>query len=331
MEKHTLLVHVGTPKTGTSSLQRFLYMNRHELLKNSWDYPCIVEQIPCNYRFANEYPENNGFELYYAFIDSTPMGDVIFDKVMNYVVERLQYTNVVISCECFWIIDIQSFFERVLHYWKNIKIVAYIRRQDEYIESLWEECVKLDVVRETATLEDYIEKSESNGMANYLSNLIPLEKMFRENLIVKLYDCKRDVILDFLEVLNINSNMGKWENVQRSNIGWDNITLEIKRVYNIVAKKENFPFKYDAEFVSAIKTVTSMEKKHMSKCLRIKILKRHEKENIEIADKFFNKRNTIFPLDDREERKSEYHTVTSFEYSIIMCLIRMWYEFKKKL
>ena len=45
MSEHTLLVHIGYPKTGTTTLQRFLCTNYKQLLEYGWDYIDLEEVL----------------------------------------------------------------------------------------------------------------------------------------------------------------------------------------------------------------------------------------------------------------------------------------------
>ena len=42
---HTLVIHIGMPKTGSTALQYFLYLNRDKLERHGWCYPLLAEEL----------------------------------------------------------------------------------------------------------------------------------------------------------------------------------------------------------------------------------------------------------------------------------------------
>lgn len=47
--ENTLLLHIGTPKTGTTALQKFLSENSEELKKQGWDFPDMLKEWQIQY------------------------------------------------------------------------------------------------------------------------------------------------------------------------------------------------------------------------------------------------------------------------------------------
>ena len=43
--EHTLLIHIGISKTGTSALQTFLYENMEKLEEYGWRYPDLNKEL----------------------------------------------------------------------------------------------------------------------------------------------------------------------------------------------------------------------------------------------------------------------------------------------
>ena len=64
MSEHTLLVHIGYPKTGTTTLQRFLCTNYKQLLEYGWDYIDLEDVLTPNDSVYRAEPEKNGDVLY---------------------------------------------------------------------------------------------------------------------------------------------------------------------------------------------------------------------------------------------------------------------------
>ena len=62
--KNTLLLHIGTPKTGTTALQKFLAENSEELKKQGWDVPDMLKEWQIQYgERAYKSTQRNGMLL----------------------------------------------------------------------------------------------------------------------------------------------------------------------------------------------------------------------------------------------------------------------------
>ena len=286
---HVLVIHIGTLKTGTTSLQNFLFNNRDALKNEGWAYPTFSEVKDVSLK-------KNGKLLLLSYLQKN---DDLFDKCMQHILKYLRNFNVIISSEDFWFLnDIETFFSKVIKYYGNIKILAYIRRQDQYLESLYNQFIK-SVTNETRNLESFIEYAEKNKLANYLDKLMKLESIFDNNLIVRRYEkgtfqgIRKDIISDFLSIFRIDEN-NDWifpENTSLQNMALGSRILEIKRIFNKVYNSYNFyaPF---TDFIRKFNDINIMngEKdfyKIMPPDLRSKILNNHKEENIAIGKRYF--------------------------------------------
>ncbi len=178
-------------KTGTTALQRFFHENRDYLKDNKVHY------------FSDSLPD-------YYFVSSLK-GQV----EQNYAKKRIkelidiQGCDVLFSCESLiesekipHILD--SYFKEFEIYKKyNIKIIYYLRRQDYWIESSFNQISK---TKEWPQLL-FKEYNEKCGLEFYLNQIFNWERVFgTENLILKIYKENQDfewLFKNFLEVLNI--------------------------------------------------------------------------------------------------------------------------------
>jgi len=145
-----LVLHIGTHKTGTSALQSFCGLNRTALLDRGILYP----------RLANK---SNSFNFLAARI-AFGQGDEVrrfFAKTVKEA-QRVNAKSILISGESFY--SITSLFYRLYDrpcgdYWEHEKrcvsalraclpegldpvVYCYVRRQDRFLESLYNQCVK---------------------------------------------------------------------------------------------------------------------------------------------------------------------------------------------
>lgn len=67
--ENTLLLHIGTPKTGTTALQKFLSENSEELKKQGWDFPDMLKEWQIQYgERAYKSTQRNGLLLRWSII-----------------------------------------------------------------------------------------------------------------------------------------------------------------------------------------------------------------------------------------------------------------------
>ena len=132
-------VHAGTHKTGTSSIQRFLFANRERLARAGLYYPAtglLSAEMPGHH--------NAAFEL---------TGDPRFERTGGRLVEilgelaRSAPPNACLSSEGFQHLHVNdgalvSLRDAIGALGYRPRIVLYVRAQDEYLESLFAELVK---------------------------------------------------------------------------------------------------------------------------------------------------------------------------------------------
>ena len=160
----TLYIHIGTPKTGSTAIQFFCTENREILKKKGYCYP----DFP--YRYKGKSKRRNGVFLVGKYRDENGEWRVeeeekIFSEGMSKIKELFKsFDNVILSDEGIWL----ATKSRKKELWKKlqkeaksndfeIKIIVYLRRQDEYAESNWNQRIKHDIIGDnTMTWEEYI-------------------------------------------------------------------------------------------------------------------------------------------------------------------------------
>ena len=105
---NTLLIHIGSPKTGTTALQNFLYDNADKLEDHNWRYPDTktelfeISSLKAKKQingaiFFKELTEENGrtaWERHTVDVDSER-----WNQVWCRILEHLKEKNVIISSE----------------------------------------------------------------------------------------------------------------------------------------------------------------------------------------------------------------------------------------
>lgn len=183
----TLIIHAGTYKTGTTSLQHFLFTNRATLAAGGLYRPSTG---------AVDEPANWGHHLLVQELNTKPPR-VIWRQLRE---ECEGKDKVVISSELFSNLRRSSKFapvRKMFEGWRK-SIVVYLRRQDHYLESLYNHHVKS--VGETRDILEFADVVEHR--LNYLAYLSMLSRFFGEdNLIVRPYEpnsLRGDICDDFL-------------------------------------------------------------------------------------------------------------------------------------
>ncbi|HEX8234279.1 MAG TPA: hypothetical protein VF559_13145 [Caulobacteraceae bacterium] len=196
-----LLLHIGTHKTGTTALQRFLVDNQGALAGLNHRYAAAGRPVG---RYAQHNLARRGDEEGHE----APWG-----QLAEEMGERAGVVHLV-SSEAFWNVspEVAARHSRQLG---EVKVVAYVRRQDNFLESLYKHNIKLGA---SLSFEEFFQKRKKIG--DYLSVLEKWEALFgRENLVVRPYDTPSgsiDIIADFLTLLGIDPK-GEFARPPRSN------------------------------------------------------------------------------------------------------------------
>lgn len=188
-----LILHVGTYKTGTTSLQYFLYQNR-DLLRAKGLYRPMTGAV-------DEVANWGHHPLVQSLNRKGP-----HKEWRDLAQECAGQTRVVVSSELFCNIRRASVFapvRRTFEGWSKT-VVIYLRPQDEYLESLYNHHVKsVGETRDIAAFTEVVAKR-----LDYLSFLRLLARAFGEqSLIVRPYESgalKGDICEDFLDTLGMD-------------------------------------------------------------------------------------------------------------------------------
>ena len=264
-----LYIHIGTHKTGTTSIQCFLNNNRNKLKRLGFSYPNLAKGNAINaYYFARRSVVS---------FDSKKKDIVVLDKNMiNDGLDKIksefkQVDNIILSNENLWEHarpEWEDFWrmlkERADRDGYAIKIIVYLRRQDLYAESMylqfgfsqikwfdsWEEMLEHDNLWGAGVFNDDYGNALSVLGGVYGDENIIVRRYAKENLV------DRDSVRDLLTVLGIERD--KWRELEflqnRSNLSvsfdgvylWsyfrDNVALAPYRLKSVRQYiKKNFP------------------------------------------------------------------------------------------
>lgn len=242
----TLYVHIGTQKTGTTSIQGFCQDNEEVLESRGYCYPI----------FPYEYPrvsaDRNGHFLVGSIKDENgnrceEEEKRIFREGMDHVTGLLsRFDNVILSDEHIW----QTTYKVRKSLWEElkqegekagfqVKIIVYLRRQDEFINSLWNQTVKAAIRegRSKKTFDEFIAKVPGISQLDYYKKLETIADVLgKENIIVRIFEKERfeggSIYSDFLKTVGLELTSEYQIRQSVKNMGLAGNTHEIKRVLN---------------------------------------------------------------------------------------------------
>lgn len=280
----TVHLHIGTHKTGTTSLQKFFDINKKVLDKHGILYP------------KTGWYHHSQHLLAFQLKGSTPNGiDTISESIwadLHKEIKKSKHQDVIISSEIFATLNakqIESLKERLSSY--DVKIYVYLRRQEELFESMYNQQVK-----EWRNSR----KEPIRHFMNNMNKLCPYFNYFqmvnnwalafkKENIHIRPYHKKYviDTVLDFVDLIGLDENIQKLlKSVTNENNSVSTKALEMIRLSKFV---EDDIMVRERVFHLANKVFPST--KSNKKCLkseqRIKITEKYAQSNEKLIRQYF--------------------------------------------
>lgn len=190
----TLILHIGTYKTGTTSIQNSLYLQREKLLSLGINYISIPGEVQ----------EYNGRQT-------------IFRNDKDFIIKSLAEAPGdvhILSNEGLWDRkELKSRFLKVIidsKVYHTVKVIAYIRRQDEFLDSFFKQENKVGAnLVAGLPIDAFIAEIEKIGTLDYLNILNDYCGLFGvTNVKVRLFEKEhlqnKDVVADFLHLIGVD-------------------------------------------------------------------------------------------------------------------------------
>ena len=207
----TAILHIGAGKTGSSAIQHALSFNTNKLEEAGFVYPRI-SSVNKKYGFINH---NN---LAHALFDNRPTADLV--AVASHL-DSLATTGktMILSAEVFYKGPHESKYSNYIDYIKEkrdailqthnllksfdeIKVVCYVRRQDLWFESIYNERVK-QYKHGGMSFKEFLNGIQERHFAKQLD--LWAEIFGQQNIIVRPYEkgqlCNGNVVDDFAKIL----------------------------------------------------------------------------------------------------------------------------------
>lgn len=315
-----LYIHVGTPKTGSSAIQRFCTANREVLEKDGYSYPILP------YRYDHKSITRNGYFLTGPIFKSDGKRDLDaeenrFREGMEIIKTLFQsHAAVVLSDEALW----RGTTQRRPQLWKQLNqigeengfkvvIIVYLRRQDQYLTSLWSQDVKVGYLKSSVwTWEKWYKKKMKDRVIDYSAKIKEyVDAVGRENVIVRKYDRNTfeggSIYTDFLRAIGLDMKEEFVVPRAEENLGLKGNANEIRRVINTVpdiSDSDHVFFRNVMLGFSGI-SVKNYPCAVMSETEKEKLLAQCEEGNREVARIIYGEDRELFEKDDKELPKWE--------------------------
>lgn len=318
----TIYLHIGQTKTATTTLQAFFSDNRNWLESKGVLYPHVPEGTANNrqHRFLVESLHRNSDNFTLALSN----WDFILDQINTSSLDKI-----IISEEVFWHLFEQNpnkrreairWINQVLSKY-DVKIICYLRRQDFWIESWYNQLVKTDIHSLSCMeSEDFVNFYRNNGLLNYYQILTEWSSAFgRENMLIRPFEKKQflnnDLFQDFLSFLSIDNLDGTIRPTQKQK-ALINPACAFSLVYNRVDNSKRFK----SRITDTMKKLSNDQKdlrKQVSEEVARKILHEYAQTNKKIAEEFLNKK-TLFLSNDLDVEYMEYQGINAKELAEIV-------------
>lgn len=295
-ERTRCVLHIGAPKTGSTALQHFLTQRREHLANAGFVYPSSIErgfgQHDLAFLTGGGYPEW-----------ATPQTESI-----GALLERLRQeldirpgAHLILSSENFyWLSNptsVRDMLDTLGYTPDSVAVVVYIRRQEDAIESWYNQLVK--ALGYSASFEQSID--DYDDLWDYEDRLAQWAKVFgRQRVVVRLYSDEPDfdVCRDFTALLGISTV--ELESADcKANPRLVRDLLEFQRVINRLPLPTPEKRRYHKQLIrlSAEAATLGLDDTPLhTKASRCVIRKRYAAGNRFVANTYFG-REELFPLD----------------------------------
>jgi len=233
-----LILHIGTHKTGTSALQKFLHINRELLLEQWVFYASRAGSKNANF-MGRELVEGNQSVVQSFFAESLIKAEAAGANTMLVSAESLYAMsafNLSLKdkpCDKYWELEKQAIesLRASIPQELEIQIVCYFRRPDQFLESIYNQIIK--ATRYSGSIDEFL--NVMMPALDYIGHIQLWQQVFgKEHCSVYGYEnAGQNIVSEFLtKVLGI-IEFEHYENKElRLNTRLSRDVLEFKRILN---------------------------------------------------------------------------------------------------
>ena len=304
----TLYIHIGCPKTGTTSLQYFFNENKEILAGNGVYFPILEQQYP------NVNPYRNGHFLIAHEYDNSGKIDILKENArfrfnMDHILHMFsEYDNILLSDEALWAAHIYK--KKLWKILKNeaarnnftVKIIVYLRRQDTLLNAMWNQKIKKSQKKyRSMTWEEILNVNPPVVYLDYERGLNNIAAQLGEkNIIVRRYGEKYfkngSIYDDFLDALGLCLTDDYTISTFDRNTRLTANSTEIQRIFNSITTAEQKDFNFFYHMLSEVSSENPDEKKlqMFQPEEAAAFMEKYREGNRHIMEKYFHKSEDLF-------------------------------------
>ncbi|MEQ8653062.1 MAG: hypothetical protein RIC87_11420 [Kiloniellales bacterium] len=247
-----IYLHVGMPKTGTTSIQYFLSSNRDEIGQNGIAYLRSLG-LPNNINIAKyarrpmitSNKKNNSRVA--KFVTEIAEKHVVFkNKLVKKIEKEIQSlpkgaNKIIISCELLWRLPAKRIChlkELLARFSESIHIVVYLRNQADYIESSYTTTLRNG---ENGSIEQVSLRKLGAKYLDYSKRIKIWSDIFgEENVIIRIFERERlmrgDIVFDFCDAVEIDPKLASLPR-ESKNLSLERRIQESLRKINVTSSR----------------------------------------------------------------------------------------------
>jgi len=288
--KKRLIIHIGMPKTGSTSLQSFLFDNSDELKELGIFYPKQLHHH--NIKF---YPIflDNPFDFIHQrkFFSSDEIARKKHDEYKKdwiNLFENNDYRDFIISSELLYLCtkkQISKIYKLIEGYFDDVKIICYIREPVSFLRSHIQQGIKAGLIVEEKPENLIIKHSHACKYSKYLINWLDIFK--NHSIEVVNFDQKYlyegDIIKDFLHRIGYEDIAKDYEGIKKANVSLHTEVISFLYYFN-----QKYPVYLDGKINN--QRGLKFDHAHIAKILK-NIDKKEQTNQIKLSDALKEKLN----------------------------------------
>lgn len=310
-----LYLHVGIGKTGSSALQSFLAKNRERLYEDGIWYP----ELNAGMKVEEKLKLFNGnadflvhFKVYYE--DMREEIRQLFEDTCKKLQNSDSNKDILLSREM-TLEEAKMVCKNFVAQGFDVKVIVYLRRQDLWGESSWNQNVKSRSY--TGSCFDFVQTSEQQ--LDYYNRLKEIAAVVgKNNVIISIYEPRKDsedIFTTFLGMLGIHNVENYQKDTYQVNPSLSANYVEIKRIFNSIPNSTVFMDSFPEILEAGRKYArTNEETVHAPSFLtrdqRLEIIEKYHEGNTKLAKEFLG-RDVLFDesIDDCGEYGIDHETI----------------------
>lgn len=304
----TLYFHIGTTKTATSSIQRFCKLNRKLLRKHGYDFPIMP------FRYPRVKSERNAH-----FLLAGPAGRTVGPKQERIFQERLEsgfsivhgslskYDKIILTDEDCWrainyarINPLELLAEDAKAHDYDIQVIVYLRRQDSFLISQWNQRVKS--ADSGKTFDEYFENNSVRFplLADYAETLDRIADIIgKDHITVRRFEpstwVDNSIYLDFMDAVGMDLTAQFRYPEREVNNALKGNFLEMKRSLNQNTSLDASEIDYFTSMIRICSSQSNAEKPWMLSADETRaLLEKYEESNNRVAREYIGDDAPLF-------------------------------------